>query len=183
MLPPRILAQNPLGCVCFSFSRISYPASRNVRAIPQRMPRLFLREGGSYLDLGCADGSLVELFVNDGVKSQGVEISKEAVAVANAKGLDVVQSRVEKLPDRINKASVVTAFDVLEHLSILKPALSEIHRVLEDNGMFVFSTLAVEKVDKTDYWFNNSLEHYAYFDKSSLANILNETFGKGNHRF
>lgn len=145
--------------------------------------RLFARKGGRHLDLGCADGSLIENFISEGFVSGGLEISKDAVAIARAKGLDVQFSRLHTFPANHPKSSVITAFDLLEHADKPGSVLQEVYKNLEKDGYFVFSTLSVRKKDPTDYWFNNSLEHYVYYDRDSLNFILSEVFGKDNYAF
>ncbi len=145
--------------------------------------RLFAREPGNHLDLGCADGSLVEIFKSAGYNSKGLEISKDAVEIASAKGLDVQYSRLHTFPTNLPQSRVITAFDLLEHADKPGNVLREVYKNLEKNGYFVFSTLSVKRNDTTDYWFNHSLEHYVYYNETSLHNILTEIFGNGNFAF
>lgn len=145
--------------------------------------RLFAREAGRHLDLGCADGSLMEIFASEGFAVQGLEISKDAVQIANTKGLDVRFSNLHGFPADLPKSSVITAFDLLEHADQPGTVLREVYKNLEKDGYFVFSTLSVRKNDPTDYWFNNSLEHYIYYNRENLAYVLTDVFGEGNFAF
>jgi glycosyltransferase involved in cell wall biosynthesis/SAM-dependent methyltransferase len=145
--------------------------------------RLFARELGVHLDLGCADGSLIEIFNSAGFVSSGLEISKDAVAIAKSKGLDVKFSTLHSFPAGLQKSTVITAFDLLEHADRPGAVLKEVYENLEDDGYFVFSTLCVKRTDPSDYWFNNSLEHYVYYDQKSLEFIMTEVFGEGRFAF
>lgn len=145
--------------------------------------RLFARHPGNHLDLGCADGSLMEIFVSEGFDSHGLEISKDAVAIAQSKGLDVHFSKLDVFPKDLPKSRVITAFDLLEHADKPGVVLRGIYDNLEDDGYFVFSTLSVKHNDPSDYWFNNSLEHYVYYNRENLTFILTEVFGKDNFAF
>ena len=145
--------------------------------------RLFAREPGRHLDLGCADGSLIEIFNGEGYDSGGLEISKDAVAIANAKGLDVSFSTLHSFPKGIKQSNVITAFDLLEHADRPGLVLKEVYKNLNPDGYFVFSTLSVQKDNPGDYWFNNSLEHYIYYNKENLTYVLTEIFGKDRFAF
>lgn len=138
---------------------------------------------GNHLDLGCADGSLMEIFTVGGFSSKGLEISKDAVEIANAKGMDVQFSQLHSFPKELPKSDVITAYDLLEHADKPGVVLKEVYKNLNDGGHFVFSTLSVKHNDPSDYWFNNSLEHYVYYNSENLEFILNEVFGKGNFAF
>lgn len=145
--------------------------------------QLFSKQKGNHLDLGCADGSLIEIFTAEGFSSKGLEISKDAVAIANSKGLDVQFSRLHSFPKELPGSDVITAYDLLEHADKPGVVLKEIYKNLNDGGHFVFSTLSVKSNDPSDYWFNNSLEHYVYYNTESLEFILSEVFGKDNFAF
>jgi len=138
---------------------------------------------GRHLDLGSADGSLMEIFDNEGYETYGIEISKYAAEIAQRKGLEVTVGTTDKFPGDYTGFSLVTAFDLLEHLETLKPTMQEIYTNLIEGGYFVFSTLCVKDKDESDYWFNNSLEHYIYFNEESLKNVLRDTFGEENFGF
>lgn len=145
--------------------------------------RLFAKKPGKHLDLGCADGSLIEIFGSEGFASRGLEISKDAVEVANTKGLNVIFSNLASFPKELEKSDVITAFDLLEHADKPRVVLQESYKNLEEDGYFVFSTLSVKKDDPTDYWYNNSLEHYIYYNKENLTYALTEIFGKDRFAF
>lgn len=145
--------------------------------------RLISENTGKHLDLGCANGSLIDIFSTYGYESRGLEISKDAVEICTIKGLNVEQSNLHKFPDTFKNQDIITAYDVLEHLDSPGVTLKNIFNALNDDGVFVFTTLAVTKYDSTDYWFNNSLEHYIYFDEASLNSLLTRVFGDGNYYF
>ncbi len=144
---------------------------------------LFATKPSKHLDLGCADGSLMEIFKSEGYQTAGLEISKDAVEIAKLKGLEVTFSNLHTFPENTSKSNVITAFDLLEHSDKPGNVLNEVYKNLEDNGYFVFSTLSVKKEDSSDYWFNNSLEHYVYYDNPSLSYILEDVFGKDRFGF
>lgn len=144
--------------------------------------RLFSDEK-SHLDLGCADGSLMEIFDQEGFTTRGLEISQDAVDVVEKKGLSAEVSNLHKFPSDIKNIGIVTAYDLLEHADKPGQVLKNVYDILSDNGVFVFSTLSVKKKDPSDYWFSHSLEHYIYYNEESLTNVLEGVFGKGKFGF
>lgn len=145
--------------------------------------RLFRSKPGSYLDLGCADGSLMEIFREAGFEARGLEISADVVKIAKSKGLDVRRSNLHGFPAKLQPSDLVTAFDLLEHSDRPGVVLRAVRDNLDRGGVFVFSTLAVKKRTTSEYWFNNSLEHFSYFTDESLRHILTDIFGEGNFAF
>jgi SAM-dependent methyltransferase len=145
--------------------------------------RLFSHNDSVHLDLGSADGSLMEIFEAYGQETYGLEISQDAVGIAVDKGLKTYQSNLKGFPKAIQKVDVVTAYDLLEHADAPGVVVDEVHRVLNPDGVFVFSTLSVDVSNPEDHWLNNSLEHYAYYDSKALATLLERAFGAGNYGF
>lgn len=145
--------------------------------------RLAVNNFGKHLDLGCASGLLMDIFVSNGFKSYGLEISKQAVEICANKGLNVIVSNLHSFPEKYDSFDIITGYDVLEHVDRPGTVVSNIAKSLSKNGVFVFTTLAVTEYNNEDYWFNNSLEHFIYYDQESLSNILEEHFGAGNFFF
>jgi len=56
----------------------------------------WIRQGSSVLDLGCGDGGLLALLVNERqVKAQGIEIDEQAIYQCVAKGLSVFHEDID----------------------------------------------------------------------------------------
>ena len=56
-----------------------------------------VQEGSSVLDLGCGDGSLIELLQNKKkVRAEGLEISESGVAEANRRGIKAKLGRIDE---------------------------------------------------------------------------------------
>lgn len=144
--------------------------------------RLF-SDGLHHLDLGSADGSLMEVFDQERFSTRGLEISSDAVDVTHKKGLSATVSNLHKFPKDIKNINIVTAYDLLEHADKPGLVLRNVYQSLAEDGVFVFSTLSVKHRDPSDFWFNHSLEHYVYYDENSLAGILEDVFGVGNYGF
>ncbi len=143
--------------------------------------KLFIsKDFKKYLDIGCADGSLVELFNNYKYESYGLDISKDAVKEGIQKGLNVSVSNLKQIFFNKQEFDFISAFDLIEHLDTPKETLTEVKRVLKDGGIFFYSTLCVNEISENEFWFNNSLEHIIYYDKIVLTKLIEEVFGVQN---
>lgn len=100
-----------------------------MRLIVSRIPRNDLR----ILDVGCGTGANLEMLAGFG-KSEGVDVSDEALEFCRAKGLSVHKGLAEKLPFEDESFDVVTALDVVEHLDDDVTGLREMARVLKSDG-------------------------------------------------
>ena len=99
------------------------------------------------LDVGCGGGFLAEEFAALGCRVTGVDPSPASIGTARAHaaggGLNI-DYRVGagedlKLPDGV--FGVACCCDVLEHVADLDQVVSEIARVLEPGGLFLFDTI------------------------------------------
>lgn len=138
------------------------------------------KEKNKYLDIGCADGSLVEILNNYGIKASGLDISKDAISGGVSRGLDLNVSDLKKINYDDCSFDFITAFDLLEHLDEPKNVLTEIKRILSDDGLFLFSTLGISRLENDEYWFNNSLEHLIYYNEDILRKLVGSIFGSEN---
>ncbi|GIV11261.1 MAG: type 11 methyltransferase [Fimbriimonadales bacterium] len=131
---------------------------------PQEYQRMYQREGdywwfvarrrlalalmhayprsGRILDAGCGTGALLSELQTQGV-AVGVDIERDALCLTRQRGaLTVLQARLEALPFVSESFQVAFALDVLEHLPDERPALQELYRVLQPNGLLIVSVPA-----------------------------------------
>jgi 2-polyprenyl-3-methyl-5-hydroxy-6-metoxy-1,4-benzoquinol methylase len=96
---------------------------------------------GPVLDIGCGQGELVRLLIQDSYDAEGVDISPEQVTIAHASGVSqVVQGDYRTiLTSRPGQLAAVTATDVLEHLSKTEvvETFDLVAAALAPNGVFV----------------------------------------------
>ncbi len=91
-----------------------------------------VRPGARVLDVGCADGSLLELLIREkGVDGQGLELSPAGVSACLARGLAVVQGDadhdLDDFPSRAFDYAVLS--DTLQSMRDPKHVLSELLRI------------------------------------------------------
>jgi len=141
------------------------------------------------LDVGCYDGFIGEKLIKAGNIVYGMEISKEAVLVAQKKGLIVSYTSAEdNFPYKDNFFDVVIAGEIIEHLLDTKKFLKEIKRVLKTDGKFILTTPNVASLGRRIFLLfgkNPYFEaaygyppeadagHIRFYTKKVLLNFLN----------
>jgi len=107
------------------------------------------------LDVGCGGGFTSEYLAKKGAIVNGIDISTKLIEAANGHakrmslGIDYCKGSAENMPYEEGSFDVVVCVDVLEHVSDLEKVISEIHRVLKENGLFLFDTL--NKTDESKF--------------------------------
>jgi SAM-dependent methyltransferase len=108
------------------------------RDIRPLLPRPSL---GPALDIGCGQGELVRLLQADGYDAEGIDVSPEQVALAQAAGVRAVRQGDfgAALAARAGELGLVTATDVLEHLGKdeILATFDSVARALMPGGVFV----------------------------------------------
>jgi SAM-dependent methyltransferase len=104
-------------------------------------PLLPAPTAGPIMDIGCGQGELVRLLLDDGYCAEGLDVSPEQVAIAQASGLDRVRhgDYLDTLGSRRGEFAAVTAIDVLEHLTkdeVLE-TFDQVAAALAPQGVFV----------------------------------------------
>ena len=93
------------------------------------------------LDVGCGDGSFVNIVFTKGF-DYGLDISEKDLNKAKKNGIyeKYLSSDARNIP--LSNHSIKTAFSnsVFEHIKNLESVLDEINRVLETNGRLIFTT-------------------------------------------
>ena len=119
---------------------------------------------GRVLDIGCYDGSLGAIFVENGYTVYGVEAHQEAAKEARQKGIEVVNDDIEEgLPWEDNSFDCVVAAEIIEHLYDTDKFLKEIKRVLKDNGLLVLSVPNTACfTNRIKIWFNQYPRYCEY---------------------
>ncbi len=100
------------------------------------------REGAVLVDLGCGAGLMAPHVAGKGYRHVGVDLTASALAQAAAHGVVPVRGDVTAVPLRDGCADVVTAGEILEHVTDLPAAVAQACRLLRPGGRLVLDTLA-----------------------------------------
>jgi len=143
------------------------------------------------LDAGCGNGRHMVLFAEQGFDVHGVDISEEALEIANAwlakKGLraHLELGGITRLPFENQYFDVVISYGVLDHITFpkAKKALQEIDRV-SSKGAYIYITLRStedaecgrgQEVEKNTYVLQEGYEKgiiQHFFDLEEIEELL-----------
>ena len=132
---------------------------------------LELKPQGKYLDVGSGTGNYTTALANIGGIWSGIEPSTQMIEVARTKAptIEWVQSSAEKIPFRSNTFDGVMCTLAIHHFSDLQRALTEMDRVLRDNGKLVLFTVTPEQVSK--FWLCHYFPEMMAQDARTLPSI------------
>ncbi len=134
-------------------------------------------EGRRLLDVGAHTGVFVEIAMAHGWDAWGVEPSIWAVEQARAQGLEVCQGTLEDGSFDAGSFSVVTMWDVVEHLTDPMTTLRAAWRVLEPGGLLVIHTIDIDSLFARlmgARWPWLMEMHLYYYSRRTLAASLNK---------
>jgi SAM-dependent methyltransferase len=127
------------------------------------------------LDVGAYTGVFVDIAGRHGWGAWGVEPSKWAVEHAQAQGLRMKLGTLESADFPEHTFSVVTMWDVIEHVTDPLNTLKAAGRVLQPGGLLVVHTMDIDSLfarlmGKRWPWFMEM--HLFYFSRRTMAAML-----------
>jgi 2-polyprenyl-3-methyl-5-hydroxy-6-metoxy-1,4-benzoquinol methylase len=134
-------------------------------------------ENKKILDVGTANGYLLEVAKKMGFDCYGLDVSDYSVSIASKKFPGrILKGTLEENFYQSNCFDVITLTDVLEHISSPHELMKEIKRILKPGGyIFIISpdsdSLSRKIMGKK--WFQYKYEHVLYYNKKSLSYFLN----------
>jgi ubiquinone/menaquinone biosynthesis C-methylase UbiE len=101
-----------------------------------------LKASEKILEIGCGTGGLVNDLSKKGFDIIGIDISQEAIAFGIKKFKDIKLSvqAAEQLPYPDGSFNVVLSFDLFEHIARVDRHVSEVYRILVDDGYYLLQT-------------------------------------------
>ncbi len=106
---------------------------RGRQSIVRRLLSRYAPPGARILDVGCGTGATT-LGLRRSGPVFGVDVGRQALQIAHARGLSVVQGSAARLPARPGAFDLVLALDVLEHLDDDVAAAREMRAALRPGG-------------------------------------------------
>jgi SAM-dependent methyltransferase len=101
-------------------------------------------KGERYLDLGCGSGGFTVQMAREveACELYGVDIAADAVRRASERGIQArcLDLSRDSLPFSEGSFDLITAIEVIEHLTDTDKFLLEVHRCLRNEGYFVVTT-------------------------------------------
>lgn len=131
------------------------------------------------LDIGCGVGYGTDLLAAAARQSLGIDISPETIdyAIHHAQnGAQFCVASAESLPLPHSSFDLVTAFEVIEHLSGWRDLLRETARVLTQDGVFLVSTPNKAYYAETRQNVGPNPFHVHEFELSEFQSALQAAF-------
>ncbi len=134
-------------------------------------------EGISILDVGCATGVFLERAVQHGMVVSGIEHAEYAVKQAESRlGPGRVYQGEFLHYNANNQFSVLTAWDVIEHVGDPIGFLKKANAMLADGGVLCLSTVNTDayhyRLFKKNWRYVIPPEHLSYFNPGNMALAL-----------
>ena len=141
----------------------------------RHLPKL-PKQGGRLLDVGCGDGSFLDLARTCGWDVCGLDPDPEAVANATKRNLTVLEGDIEYFSDHTEQFDVITLNHVIEHVHDPIKVLKICFALLKPGGQIWLETPNVDSFGRMFFKKNwRGLEaprHLVLFNQRSLAEIL-----------
>lgn len=95
----------------------------------------------SILDIGCGTGKLTHALLRQYPYAAviGLDVSREMVKVAKDRGIEAVSADAQRLPFRDETFNLIVSNAAYQWVGNLSAAFQEAHRILKENGKFIFS--------------------------------------------
>lgn len=138
-----------------------------------------LADHGKILDIGCADGYLLNKFTSDFDKS-GIEVNAKAAGQAEAKGVRLLGNDLldpQMVNDHRSEFDVVTSIAVFEHLLDFRGGFRTAVELLKDDGFMLFEVPVMSDGGSNLGWMNSSFEHIYYPTEGAIRYIVETELG------
>jgi O-antigen biosynthesis protein len=139
-----------------------------------------LRDDGTILDIGCADGYLLN-HVGEGFQRFGIEVNAEMAQRARDSGITIVGNDIFA-PEIRNQYrghfDVVSAIAVFEHLNDFRAGFEIAVDLLKDDGVLLFEVPVMSEQSSNQAWLNSSFEHIYYPTEASIRYIVEERLNR-----
>lgn len=139
-----------------------------------------LVKGKTVLDAACGEGYGTYLLSEYTAQIYGVDIDEETVKEARKKyigsNIEYLNASIEKLPFEDHSFDIVVSFETIEHVDedIQKRFLSEIKRILKNDGLLIMST-PNKAIYSDEFNFNNEF-HIKEFYYDEFVDFIQKKF-------
>lgn len=127
------------------------------------LSKIFANTSQLVLEIGCASGDNSKCFSN----YYGIDISPDSIYLGDSQKLLIATAN--QLPFASNSFDIIILPDILEHLPVEYPCLSEVNRILKPNGTLLILVPAFQFLWNSHDVLNN---HKRRYTNSSLSSLL-----------
>ncbi|MEI8345814.1 MAG: class I SAM-dependent methyltransferase, partial [Candidatus Omnitrophota bacterium] len=130
------------------------------------------KQGGRLLDIGCGPGFFLEEARQGGFEVEGLDLSRWSADYARKRfGIRVFEGLLAQAPFEPKSFDVITFNDVIEHIEDPKTFLTQVRRLLKNDGVLYVSTPDIDsflsRLLQGSWWGINKY-HLCYFSRKTL---------------
>ena len=130
------------------------------------------------VEFGCNDGILLKPLSKMGIKTCGVDVSKNITQIARDNGLDVISGYLdgmvaENILQKHGKADVVTGSNAFAHNDKPEIILEAAKRILKPEGYLCLEVMYAGDLLEMLQWDTLYHEHLTFYCLSTLSSLLN----------
>lgn len=131
----------------------------------------YIKKEDSILDLGCADGFLVDYLSRKGYKAKGLDLNLLSVQISQYNGLDVLMGDIDSVKDDVKFDFIFTSgyfehlFNPIKNIDIIRDRLS-------DGGHIYIGTPDLEQPNRAELSDFFPPEHLQTFNKEQLDTFM-----------
>lgn len=142
-----------------------------------KIKKLFPNGKLNILDVGCGWGNFLQLLKKNRLSYLGIDLSQQAVDICREKGLNCQKADLIDLGKiKGQKYSVITFFQVIEHLKNPLDYLRAAKKLLKKNGVLLMTTpnnnSPLRILFGSKWPVYNTPSHYYFYSKKSLGRLL-----------
>lgn len=134
-------------------------------------------KNGTFLDIGCGNGSRLLKMKRLGWDVTGVELNLKGYQECKKNNLNVFNDTLENLKFKKNSFDVIYISHVIEHVANPNEILRIVKNILKPNGQLLIKTPNRNSLGRKifkKYWYHNDIpRHLFLFSKKSLIKLLN----------
>jgi len=130
------------------------------------------------VEVGCNDGILLAPLEKLGVKTVGVDVSRNITEIARRKGLDVITGyfdgrTAEATRERVGRVDAITGSNVFAHNDQPERILNAARSLLKPTGYLCLEIMYAGDLFELLQWDTLYHEHLTFYSLSSLQVLLN----------
>jgi len=127
------------------------------------------------LDIGCSNGTFLDFASELGCETYGVEFSKEAIAIASAKGHICCQT-IDDLDPTLS-FDAVFCFDVIEHVYDVEGLIKRFTKLVKSGGLLIILIGDIQCINAIKHgslwWYLRYPEHVRFPSVEYFSTLQN----------